>query len=372
MCKPVPISATSNNITQSKDVHVDIVCTLNKNPVWFVVSDRNPKYISWDDSHGSKGLKTRITQVLSAAESSPILQPSSIIVFFASGIEKSVEDKLMREFGFSEFELKMEEALDTDSVITEELEEEWVNIHSRSYKKACVLSVKVGEYPYASTLGHEERFCVLEGKVTVNEEELNVGFSFQSLISQLKDYCTKVEDMESTKEDEFLNFDTTALVAIVSGISNGCAEQLLNTPESVLRSRFKNNTEFVISQAMSELENPIHSELYGVMAGKRGIMCETVHSEFMELVSMYAGSNEKLRANLLVNCIRIVPDNPSTRVTSLPSTRKLDPKNKVVFGSGDLWGSPTLTANQGFVRAVSQTGMSLFTLLHRSRALVGD
>ncbi|CAI9265776.1 unnamed protein product [Lactuca saligna] len=54
---------------------------------------------------------------------------------------------------------------------------------------------------------------------------------------------------------------------------------------------------------------------------------------------------------------------------SLPTTRKLALKNKIVFGTGDYWHSPTLTANMGFVRAVSQTGMSLFTFEHRPRAL---
>lgn len=57
---------------------------------------------------------------------------------------------------------------------------------------------------------------------------------------------------------------------------------------------------------------------------------------------------------------------------SLPTTRKLALKNKVVFGTGDYWCVPTLTANMAFVRAVSQAGMSLFTMEHRPRALTGD
>ena len=46
-------------------------------------------------------------------------------------------------------------------------------------------------------------------------------------------------------------------------------------------------------------------------------------------------------------------------------------KNKVVFGTGDHWHAPTLTANMGFVRAVSQSGMPLLTIKHRPRALIG-
>lgn len=69
---------------------------------------------------------------------------------------------------------------------------------------------------------------------------------------------------------------------------------------------------------------------------------------------------------------RVVPDTPSERMMGLPSTRKLALKNKVVFGTGDHWHAPTLTANMAFVRAVSQTGMSLSTVERRPRALTGD
>uniref|UniRef100_A0A2N9IKE5 DUF1308 domain-containing protein n=1 Tax=Fagus sylvatica TaxID=28930 RepID=A0A2N9IKE5_FAGSY len=68
----------------------------------------------------------------------------------------------------------------------------------------------------------------------------------------------------------------------------------------------------------------------------------------------------------------VVSDSPSERVMGLPTTRKLALKNKVVFGTGDYWHAPTVTANMAFARAISQTGMSLFTIEHRPRALTGD
>lgn len=37
-----------------------------------------------------------------------------------------------------------------------------------------------------------------------------------------------------------------------------------------------------------------------VLSGKRGIVCESVVSEFNELVSMYAGHSEKQRAEQLL------------------------------------------------------------------------
>lgn len=54
-------------------------------------------------------------------------------------------------------------------------------------------------------------------------------------------------------------------------------------------------------QVMSEIEYPIHMELGSVISGKRGIICESVCSEFKDLVSMCGGPNEKLRANHLLN-----------------------------------------------------------------------
>ncbi|PPS04466.1 hypothetical protein GOBAR_AA16187 [Gossypium barbadense] len=65
-------------------------------------------------------------------------------------------------------------------------------------------------------------------------------------------------------------------------------------------------------------------------------------------------------------------DSPSERLIGLPTIRKLALKNKIVFGTGDYWRSSTLTANMAFVRAVAQTGMSLFTIKHSPRALTGN
>ncbi|KAG4941237.1 hypothetical protein JHK87_045108 [Glycine soja] len=167
-------------------------------------------------------------------------------------------------------------------------------------------------------------------------------------------------------ETDLVNFDTTALIALVSGISNGGTKKLLATPESGMRQRFKGNYDFVIGQITSEIQNPIHMEFDRILRGKSGLIYESVLMEFKELVSMCGGPNEKLRAD------RVVPDTPSERMMGLPSTRKLALKNKVVFGTGDHWHAPTLTANMAFVRAVSQTGMSLSTIEHRPRALTGD
>ncbi|CAI9780466.1 unnamed protein product [Fraxinus pennsylvanica] len=122
----------------------------------------------------------------------------------------------------------------------------------------------------------------------------------------------------------------------------------------------------------SEIQNQIHEELAGVISGKIRIICEIVHSEFEELISMCRGPNEISRDDHFLKILKVVPGCPSTRLMSLPSTRKLALKNMVVFGTGDYWHALNITANMAFVRAVSQTGMPLFVIEHRLRVLIGD
>lgn len=69
-------------------------------------------------------------------------------------------------------------------------------------------------------------------------------------------------------------------------------------------------------QVNSEMENPIHKELMPVILQKRGIICESVCSEFQELVSMCGGPNEKSRAKHFLNHLRWIFDNFSMFLTT--------------------------------------------------------
>ncbi|KAJ7970136.1 UPF0415 protein C7orf25-like [Quillaja saponaria] len=377
VCKSIPILPSVRTgvriNSSSKDVHVDIVCTLSRKPVWIIVSNRNPKYISWHRCQKSKGLKLRIEEALAAAQSTLTLRPSSIIVFFANGLGDHVCQKIQHEFGAFESGLEFS-VFDFDSV--EDSDGEWLHILGRSYQQARVLEIKLADVKDAFSNQECDGKCSCPGEAHL--ELVNLGDTFSSLILGMTFCSLNIANVESAEsgnclgEGNLVNFDTTALIALVSGISNGGTEKLLATPESELRQRFKGNYEFVIGQVMSEIKNPILVELGKILCGKSCIICESVHSEFKELVMMCGGPNEKLRADKLMTCLRIVPDSPSERMTGLPTTRKLALKNKVVFGTGDYWHAPTLTANMAFVRAVSQTGMSLFAIEHRPRALTGD
>ncbi|KAK1420931.1 hypothetical protein QVD17_22903 [Tagetes erecta] len=354
VCKTIGLDNTT-----SKGVHVDIVCTFEGNPVWFIVSDRNPKYISWygqQESSRDKGLRARAQLLLEVAHQSVALKPFSIVFFFSNGLDRFTIEKFHTEFGAIDLTSKF---CNFDFNFSKELGGEWIDILPRSYQHASVLEIKV-------TCPQDVSKNLTMANPSIKPSNTRLSGSFGDLISQM------VLPDNGKLGGDIINFDTTALIAIVSGISNGNTQKLLATPDSELKARFKGNTEFVIGQAMSEIESPIHMDINKVICGKICIICESVCSEFKELVLMCGGVNEKLRAEQLLKALVVTPDCPSVRMLSLPTTRKLGLKNKIVFGTGDHWHAPTLTANMGFVRAVLQTGMSLFTFEHRPRALIGD
>ncbi|XP_027357872.1 uncharacterized protein LOC113867085 [Abrus precatorius] len=392
VCKSIPLSRVSPSVSSEerhssspKCIYADVVCTLYRKPVWIIVSDRNPKYIMWNRCHRSKGLEVRIQEVLAAARSNITLRPSSVILFFAKGLTNNVYNKVRDNFGAYEMEFDFSIF---SSDLLEETEGDWINIIARSYKNACVLEINNDD---GKDVVPNSRFNVESSTLDSSQLELsvdeaenqpqpieenvrtNLGDTFCSIVMGMKLISLENKDSESTMPgDDLVNLDTTALIALVSGISNGGTEKLLATPECEMKQRFKGNFDFVIGQIMSEIQNPIHMEFSRILHGKNGIICESVLMEFKELVSMCGGPNEKLRADKLTNCISVVPDTPSERIMGLPTTRKLALKNKIVFGTGDHWHAPTLTANMAFVRAVSQTGVSLSTIEHRPRALTGD
>ncbi|PPS14520.1 hypothetical protein GOBAR_AA06057 [Gossypium barbadense] len=367
--KPLPLSFSSKHKTLSaaaslNSIHVHIVCNLNKNPVWVIVSDRNLNYITWHSNNKTKGLKSKIQQVLVAAKSTNTLRPYSIILFFSNGLTIFNHQKLKDEFGASKLAL---EFFDSDFDFAEETEGEWLHVILELYKEACVLEIKV-DHVVNNVISSEHEVKDSFLKVFPPEHQgenvnpnLGSSTSFSALFSQMKKVeSTKMEDFSN--DDDSINFDTTALIAIVSRISNGCVEELLYKPEFELRHRFKGNYDFY----------PIHANLSAAVSGKRGIICESVLSESKKLALMCGGANEKHRADQLLKCLLVVRDSPSEQLIGLPTTRKLALKNKIVFGTGDYWRAPTLTANMAFVRAVAQIGMSLFTIEHSPRALTGN
>lgn len=431
VCKTIqgPLQGRTFN-TDFRGSHVDIVCTYNRKPAWFVVSDRNPKYISWSNKCTRKGLKTRLDFLLEAALNCVILQPVSIILCFANGIENTIAQRLKEDYHAVEIPDFKQNIVENKSFTEEYLGRpgtcyfsdifqdveggEWVNI--LDMKEKCIddsrsnasnpnqvwmaFEIKVKEESFGSgcikcqidRVNMADKNCpeegfVPEGKDIVQLEEKllsgNAGLlkeyiphldnKFLSiLVSMDPSSDVLVNGGETTNfKDNLINLDTTALVALVSELSNGCAKELVEMSEEDMNRRFKSTASFMREQAKSELECPILEDMAFILGGKRAIISQFVDDEFRDLISMCSGPNEKLRAECLLKLILVLPDNPSARVMGLPETGKIKLKHKVIFGTGDLFQSPTLTANMGFVRAVRQTGMPLLVIEHRPRALVG-
>ncbi|XP_020596345.1 uncharacterized protein LOC110036277 [Phalaenopsis equestris] len=338
LCKPVP----------SCSVHVDIVCSFGSSPSWFLVSDCNPTRISWTGS-----LRSRAERALLAARSASLaLKPACLFLVFSRGLPDDTASEIGRHLAAVEVDVHAE------CNFFEDLKEGWIGVGWWEMKGSRWFRVKI-EGDDLERVNEVPRFLTVS-----NGEKAHLGKdAFGELLS-----CLRPGGIVG----DLINFDTTALIAMVSGISNDSAETLLREPEGDLRQRFKRNYKFVIAQATSELEQPILVELKVALDGKKGIICESVRLEFKELIFMCGGAKEKLRAGQLLKHLIVVPDRPSARICDLPTTRKIGEKNKVIFGTGDHYHAPTLTANSGFVRAISQTSMSLLTIEHRPRALTGD
>ncbi|ONM12915.1 UPF0415 protein C7orf25 [Zea mays] len=333
---------------------VDFSCAFRGRPAWVLVSASNPARLAWAPPGG---LRARFAAALEAARGAPpATRPEKLLVVFSRGVGVDIARGLTEGFEAVEADLLEEFIGDSE----EENEHGWVVISldsSEELRNFRAFEIDVVEGASEVLLPSD----VAVDEVSADEEEL-LGFwgSFAAFMEKM----WKVSR-------ELVNLDTTALVAIVSGISNGGVGKLMAAPEAETRARFKCNYKFVMDQAQYELQFPILIELRKAVEGKQCIICETVNLEFKEIVSMCGGPEENTRARHLLKQLTIVPDNPSARMMDLPTTRKLAMKNKIVFGTGDHWRAPTLTANMGFVRAVSQSGMSLLTIEHRPRALIG-
>ncbi|CAN6310660.1 unnamed protein product [Urochloa humidicola] len=334
---------------------IDFACSFRGRPAWALVSAGNPARLAWAPPGG--GLRARVAAVLDAARGAPpATRPEKLLLAFSRGVGANIALGLAEGFGAVETDLLAEFV----GVSEDEDEEGWVAVSfNASEEMRSFRAFEIDVVDGAAEVLLLPEAVVAEGSA---DEEVHVGFegAFGAFVGKMQ-----------RESRELVNLDTTALVAMVSGISNGGVGKLMAVPEAVNRARFKCNYKFVMDQAQSELQFPILVELGKAIKGKQCIICETVNSEFNEIVSMCGGPEEKTRARHLLKQATIVPDNPSARMMDLPTTRKLAMKNKVVFGTGDYWRAPTLTANMGFVRAVSQSGMPLLTIEHRPRALIG-
>ncbi|KAM3402431.1 hypothetical protein ACQJBY_006362 [Aegilops geniculata] len=284
---------------------VDFACAFRSRPAWVLLSARNPSGFQWVPR---KGLSSRVAAVLDAARSAPpATRPEKLLLAFARGVSADIVLGLADEFGAVEVDLLAEFVGESEDV---EEEDGWVSVSFHPNEE--MRSFRAFEIEVLDGGGE-----VLLPPPCRGVEEVEEG-SGDQLGGWFADFMGKMR-MNSM---EMVNLDTTALIAIVSGISNGGVGKLMGAPEAESRARFKCNYKFVMDQAQSELQSPIFVELGKAVDEKKCIICEAVNSEFNELVSMCGGPEEKTRASQLLKQLIIVPDSPSARMMDLPTTRK--------------------------------------------------
>lgn len=176
----------------------------------------------------------RVEEVLTAARHANSLKPEIILLFFCSGVGSDVRQHLIVE---------------SSAVEISGAEFGCQNPESRVFKVKVAL-------PSTNLEFESESECTF-----VRGTEMS-PFAVVELNSDDILFCNVISEMRSTSlhaadEDgigELLNFDTTALIALVSGISNGATTRLLSTPEIEMRRRFKGNYEFILAQVNRDVD----------------------------------------------------------------------------------------------------------------------
>ena len=100
------------------------------------------------------------------------------------------------------------------------------------------------------------------------------------------------------------------------------------------------------------------------------VMTETALGEFRGTLRV-AGPQEAARAGRFLKRVDIVPDSPSTRAVGLRITKKVGSNDRLIFGTGDQLGIPTMSADEKFVRGAAAQGVNFDVILHRPVPLTG-
>nr|XP_028606646.1 UPF0415 protein C7orf25 homolog isoform X2 [Podarcis muralis] len=153
-----------------------------------------------------------------------------------------------------------------------------------------------------------------------------------------------------------VNLDITTLITYVSALSyGGC---YFTFKEKVLT-----------EQAVQEREESVLPLLEDFMKGKELFACESAVKDFQVILETLGGAGEKSRALLLLERIKVVPDQPSERALRLVPSSKINSRSLTIFGTGDALKAITMTANSGFVRAAANQGVRFSVFVHQPRAL---
>lgn len=214
---------------------VDFACAFRGRPAWALVSASNPARLAWTTPPRG-GLRARVAAALDAARGAPpATLPEKLVLVFSRGVGADIALGLAEGFGAVETDLLAEFV----GVSEDEVDEGWVAVSFNTSEE--MRSFRAFEIDVVEGAG--EVLLPPEAKGSTDEEvPLDSEGAFGAFVGKMW-----------REWRELVNLDTTALVAIVSGISNGGVGKLMAAPEAATRARFKCNYKFVMDQVIWKL-----------------------------------------------------------------------------------------------------------------------
>jgi RHS repeat-associated protein len=117
----------------------------------------------------------------------------------------------------------------------------------------------------------------------------------------------------------------------------------------------------------TQLDNPwVTASIHAYLFDKEPVATQTAVKEFIGGTAFQkAGPTERVLAGLFLLSVTVIPDDPSARVMNLQvgsskrAAKRLGPLDKIIFGTGDKLGIPTVTHDNKFVKAAAKQGVIL-------------
>ncbi|CAH1646991.1 unnamed protein product [Spodoptera littoralis] len=300
------------HINDSSKLVIDIISEEGR--VWTKVIARNPKSLSalsaGKASYGARSILDQAEDYLECAKLYPCMyKPPKVIFEFMSGIEENLANKL----------------------------------------KSVGVTVK-GEILPNSNLSEDNNDSWGEESSDDECQEHSEGPSLNSM----------PECMDEHPEIKTLNLDVTAMMAYVSNMTNGHCNYV-----------FKQ--EVLTQQAAWEVERPVKPILERLFKDKILVCCKTAWDDFEKIVTTLGGPMEIKRTQELKNVVKVYPDEyggeddyPRKNLKVRGHVRL---RSKIIFNFGHRIKALTVSANEGFVRAAMQQGITYASFVHESRAL---
>jgi hypothetical protein len=128
--------------------------------------------------------------------------------------------------------------------------------------------------------------------------------------------------------------------------------------------------------AASQVKDPwLSAAVNAHLANMQPVITRAALGEYMSGSVRSAGPVEGMRALILLMRTHVVADNPSARVSALPTSKsafkKASPVDRIVLGTGDEMGIPTMTGDREAVQWMDRKGVWLNVVLHNPAQYLG-